>query len=177
MATLVLTVIGDDRSGLVEALARVVAEHGGNWNRSSMARLGTKFAGIVEVGVPADRVDELVDGLAPVREHDGLEVSVERVDEDPSAAPAADGERRQWELHLVGQDRPGIVHEIAHALADHGVGIEQLETFSTSAPMSAEVLFEANALLVGTVDTDVDALRSALEALANELMVDVEFTV
>ena len=31
MKDLVLTLIGPDRPGLVEALARRVADHGGNW--------------------------------------------------------------------------------------------------------------------------------------------------
>ena len=49
MATLVLTVIGDDRAGLVNALADVVTAHGGNWERSQLAELAGKFAGIVLV--------------------------------------------------------------------------------------------------------------------------------
>jgi len=51
---LVLTVIGDDRPGLVEALSHVVAEHHGNWSESRMAHLADKFAGIVTVTVPKD---------------------------------------------------------------------------------------------------------------------------
>ena len=45
MATLVLTVIGDDRAGLVNALAEAVTAHGGNWERSQLAELAGKFAG------------------------------------------------------------------------------------------------------------------------------------
>ena len=36
---LVLTIIGDDRPGIVSALADTVATHGGNWERSQLARL------------------------------------------------------------------------------------------------------------------------------------------
>ena len=59
MATLVLTVIGDDRAGLVDALAGPIAAHDGNWDRSHMARLAGKFAGIVVVSVPDERTDAL----------------------------------------------------------------------------------------------------------------------
>ena len=45
MPTFVLTVLGDDRPGLVDSLSGVVAAHHGNWERSQMARLGGKFAG------------------------------------------------------------------------------------------------------------------------------------
>ncbi|MEI2723506.1 MAG: ACT domain-containing protein [Verrucomicrobiota bacterium] len=53
--TLVMTVIGPDRTGLVESIARLVAEHGGNWLESRMCRLGGEFAGIVRVAVPASQ--------------------------------------------------------------------------------------------------------------------------
>ena len=66
MTTLVLTVIGDDRSGLVSMLSGVIAQHGGSWERSQMARLAGKFAGIVMVSVPDDRADALIDALEPL---------------------------------------------------------------------------------------------------------------
>ena len=59
----VLTVIGDDRVGLVEALADTVSSHGGNWEHSQMAELAGKFAGIVVVTVPADRATDLTGAL------------------------------------------------------------------------------------------------------------------
>jgi glycine cleavage system regulatory protein len=66
MATLVLTVIGDDRSGLVSALSGVIADHGGSWERSQMARLAGKFAGIVVVSVPDAGADALIRDLGPL---------------------------------------------------------------------------------------------------------------
>lgn len=173
MPTLVLTVIGDDQSGLVEALSGVVTSHGGNWDRSSMARLGNKFAGIVEVSVPAQRVDELVSALGPLEQQGLLDITVERAGDDAPAPPdTPDGTR--WELHLIGQDRPGIVHEISQALARSGVSIEELQTSTSSGAMSGEIMFEANASLVAASDVDLEELTVALEALADELMVDID---
>ncbi len=171
MATLVLTVIGDDRAGLVDALAGPIAMHGGNWDRSHMARLAGKFAGIVVVSVPDERTDELTAELGTLTARGLLDVTV--------ALAAADGPREHEKLlalHLIGQDRPGIVREIAGALAQRNVSIEELETFASSAPMSGEFLFEANATLRVPADTDPDDLRSTLEDIANELMVDLDVT-
>lgn len=173
MPTLVLTVIGDDQSGLVEALSGVVTSHGGNWDRSSMARLGNKFAGIVEVSVPSQRVDELVSALGPLEEQGLLDINVEQAADDASTPQATDDATR-WELHLIGQDRPGIVHEISQALAQSGVSIEELQTSTSSAPMSGEIMFEADASLVAEPGVDLDELTVALEALADELMVDID---
>ena len=51
MTTLVLTVVGADRAGLVAAVADVVDAHGGNWENSQLAELPGAFAGIIEVSV------------------------------------------------------------------------------------------------------------------------------
>ena len=48
MATFTLTCIGDDRAGLVSDLSAPIRAHGASWHRSQMARLGGKFAGILE---------------------------------------------------------------------------------------------------------------------------------
>src|SRR5690348_11545801 len=53
--SLVMTVIGKDRPGLVDSIASLVAEHGGNWLESRMSRLGGQFARIVQVEVAAEK--------------------------------------------------------------------------------------------------------------------------
>lgn len=168
MATLVLTVIGDDRAGLVDALATPIATHGGNWDRSHMARLSGKFAGIIVVSVPDERVDTLTSELGTLAGQGLLDVSV------AIAADTADVHDDLLHLHLIGQDRPGIVREVASALAQRNVSIVELETSASSAPMSGELLFEATASLRVPAGTDHAAVRATLEAIANELMVDLD---
>ncbi len=171
MTTLVLTVIGNDRAGLVDALAGPIAEHGGSWDHSHLARLAGQFAGIVVVTVPASTVDALTSSFETLRGHGLLDVRVAIAASDE----AGDGDDSALvELQLVGQDRPGIVREIAGALAARNVSIEELETATSSAPMSAEQLFEVNALLRIPGEMLFDELRDALEDIANELMVDLD---
>ena len=127
-ATLVLTVIGDDRPGLVESLATTVAAHQGNWLESSLAHLAGKFAGIVRVDVPDDRVAALQAALAAL---DGLRVSADNAGSDGET-----GGSRRLRLSLVGHDRIGIVREVSQVLARHAVNVEELNTHTASAPMS-----------------------------------------
>ena len=117
---LVMTVIGQDRPGLVESVAALVAEHGGNWLESRMSRLGGQFAGILRVEVPGENEPALVAALKKL-ESRGLTVVVHP--DQPKPLPAS---ARQSVLDIVGQDRPGIVREISHALASFGVNVEEL---------------------------------------------------
>ena len=164
--SLVLTVLGDDRPRIVEALADQVAAVDANWEESRMARLAGKFAGILRVSVDETRASELASRLAALQ--DDLTVVVAETSE-----AAADG-GRTFRLELVGDDHPGIVRDIARALAVQGVNIEELDTGVTSAPMSGDLLFQARALVRLPESVSVTALRERLEALAAELMVDLD---
>ena len=169
MASLVLTVIGDDRSGLVSALAGVIADHGGSWERSQMARLAGKFAGIVLVAVPDDRAEALIGALGPLGIEGLLDVTVERADDE---VPVSTDVIR-LSLELVGADRPGIVHDISRVLAARQVSIEELHTATREAPMAGGMLFEATATLLAPPTVPIAELQEVLEDLANELMVDI----
>jgi glycine cleavage system regulatory protein len=164
MATFVLTVIGDDRPGLVSALSAPISAHGGSWERSQLSRLAGKFAGIVQVSVPDDRRDALVAALDDLP---GLTVTLA----DTSAPDPGPGV--PLVLELLGDDRPGIVAEISAALADHDVSIAELSTDVREAPMTGGYLFEVRATLTAPPDLGRDLLRAALESIADELMVEV----
>lgn len=166
METLVLTAIGDDRPGLVSALSSTLSAHGAGWERSQMARLAGQFAGIVEVAVPSGRTDDLLRDLEALRA-DGLAVTATRT------APPLPEPAQRLALTVVGADRPGIVAEISAVLSEHGVSIEELGTSIAEAPMAGGMLFEAHAVLIAA-GSDTEPLRTALERVADELMVDVE---
>lgn len=166
-STLVMTVIGADRPGLVESVASLVAAQGGNWLESRMARLGGQFAGILRVEVAAEKVAALTAALQALQAK-GLTVVVES---DAAAPPVAAD--RLLQLELVGHDRPGIVRQVTHALAVHGVNVEELETECASAPMSGEILFKARATLHLPAACQIEALRQELEKIAADLIVDI----
>ncbi len=166
MADLVLTLIGPDRPGLVEAVAEPIAAHGGNWLESRMAHLAGQFAGILRVEVPDENAAALADALRRLDTR-GLHVTVQRGPR-PAAIP-----RRALVVELVGLDRPGIVREISRVLAERGVNIEELVTDRTPAPMSAEQLVRSRARVNVPAAVDAAELRSRLERLAQDLMVQV----
>lgn len=167
--TLVLTVIGDDRAGLVKALADVIEQGGGNWERSHLSELAGKFAGIVTVSVPEDRADALRAALAPL---DGLlDVAVH-----DAAAAAGSKERepgQELRIDLLGNDRPGIVGAVSGVLARHRLSVAELQSSTRDAPMAGGRLFEAKALVTVPEGADLAALQADLEELATEIMVDV----
>lgn len=169
VSNLVLTVVGDDRAGLVAALADVVTAHGGNWEHSQLAELAGTFAGIVVVSVPDERVAALTDSLGRL---DGLlKVTVH----PGTASPAADA-RPELTLDVLGNDHPGIVRDISAVLSRHAISIEYLTSETREAPMAGGRLFEARVVARLPQDADLAAVRSDLEQLAAEILVDIELS-
>lgn len=165
--SLVMTLIGEDRPGLVGRLAAVVAEHGGNWLESRMAHLGGQFAGILRVEVPAENETALLGALRAL-DAQGLSVHVRR-----DTTPFVSAVKNRAVIELVGQDRPGIVRQISQVLAEHQVNVEELATQCVSAPMSGETLFRATAHVRLPETLALARLRAALEEIASDLMVDI----
>lgn len=165
MTQLVLTVVGDDRVGLVRTLADTVAAHGGNWERSELAELAGAFAGIVLVEIPIDRAAALVEALERL---DGLlRVTTHR----PLAPTEATGQALRFTV--LGNDHPGIVRKISDAIGAHALSIDALTSRTLDAPMAGGTLFEATLVVSLPAGFDTDEVIADLERLAGEIQVDL----
>jgi glycine cleavage system regulatory protein len=167
MTSLVLTFIGDDRPGLVNAISEKVVEFGGTWLESRSVRLAGKFAGVVLVSVPDESLIPLESALARLAPS-GLRVSIERGTATESERP-----RRTVKLDVVGNERPGIVRDVTQALTRLGVNIEEFASGLESEPFTGALMFHATARLSVPEGLGLDELRKALEKLAAEIMVDL----
>jgi glycine cleavage system regulatory protein len=166
MTTLILSVIGSDRPGLTQALSRAVLSAGGNWLESHLSRLGGLYVGSVLVELEAGDVEALRDAVRAV-DAEGLEVRIAPAVE----APGAGGEALSF--GLVGQDRPGIVHQVTGVLSGLGVNIETFETRVSPEPHSGGALFHLDARLRLAPPLTAAEVQAALEAISAEIMVDV----
>lgn len=174
LATLVMTVIGADRPGLVQMVAARVADHGGNWLESRMCRLGGQFAGILRVEVAKEARDELVNALRTL-EVDGLRVIIHAEGGTAHDIARANGDAGALvTVELVGNDRPGILRSVSSVFAAHGVNVEELASERVNAPMDGGVLFQARATVFVPKEVKLSSVRHDLEKIAADLMVDLK---
>jgi glycine cleavage system regulatory protein len=167
--SLVLTLLGNDRPGLVESVATLVREHDGNWQESRMCRLGGQFAGIVQLTIPNTRYDAWTQAVESLQES-GLKITLS---EDSLTATPTAGKSAVFEI--VGQDQSGIIQKITSALAKHQVNVDDLTSECSSAPWSGEPLFKARAEVRIPDSCQINQLRDDLEKIAADLMVDITF--
>ena len=163
----IITFIGDDRPGLVEQLSTVIEEYRGSWLESQLSQLGGKFAGLVLVSIPDGNAAQLESALKALSAS-GLSIRL-----TPSSAGQSITAARKITLTIIGPDRLGIVREISQALASHQVNVVEMDSRVTSAPMSAEMLFQARIDAQIPPDTKLDELSDVLDEIANHMTLDI----
>ena len=167
--SIVLTVISEDHPGIIEIVSKALKKHDGNWTQSSMSSLAGQFAGILLASVPNNSVNACLVDLQ------GLESKGLHIIAHVSGQEDGTEDVQQYGLKLVGNDRPGIVHDITRVLAGHKVSVADFETSVEGASMGGGELFKARAQLLVPESSDIFALESELEDIANDLMVDICF--
>ncbi len=173
MQEFVITAVGKNRTGLVDALSGVVAQHGGNWERSSLAELAGTFAGVVLVRVPTASVDGLLADLDQIEAEGLLRLEVESTDGTAESAADVSPPRVRFRVEVTGQDHPGIVHDITHALAERRIGIETFTSEVVPAPLGGQ-MFTAVLILHSDSVLEADELQEFVEEVASDLIVDVD---
>lgn len=167
--TMVFTFVGADKPGLVGKLAQTVSSHGGNWLESRMSELAGHFAGIVQVAVSPAQLPAL---RAALTELSGDELTIIVAGAGPRGGDPDPG--RLLRLSIIGNDRPGIVREVATALAARDINVRNMVTTITSAPMSGAPWFEATVSVEVTAALDLAELKQQFDAIANALSVDID---
>ncbi len=169
IAHLIMTVIADDRPGVVEVLADVIANHKGNWLESQMAHIHGKFSGIVAVAIHEKDLPDLQSALQKLG-HQGFAIATSLVEKHLPKTNT-----QPFKLTIVGPDRPGIIREVSRALAKRGINLVELSSECSSMPWSGEPMFTAHGQAHMPQDVNLAELGDALDTIAEELGLDIAF--
>lgn len=167
---IIITLLSDDKPGVVQTVADIIAKEGGNWLESRMSQLAGKFAGILKVSIDKDKVQTLTSSLQ------GLDASGIQVLIDEAGNGNSEPNAKTLAFELMGADRVGIVSEIANAFSAKGISIDDLETQCSSMPWSGEPLFEASGILIAPDTIDKENLLNRLDEIEDKLGLDISIT-
>ena len=165
MEPIIFTLVGRDKPGLISDLAKTVYDMQGNWLGSNFSHMAGHFAGFVQVDLPKDKHQALIDCFS---QHPDLKIHL------LSGEPQESLDQQSAQIEITGNDRVGIVQELTQILSQFNLNIVKFDSSLASAPNWGGDLFKAKAVITVAVDFDLDALREALEEVANDLMVDIE---
>jgi glycine cleavage system transcriptional repressor len=164
LALLAVTVLGDDRPGIVADVTGALAGLGCNLEDSTMTLLRGHFAMVVLVRTDHP-LDEVTAALAPLSSEQRLTVDVRPLPEHGvEASPGA-----TYTLHVHGADRPGIVAAMTRVVLAHGGNIVDLcsRLGETTYTLVADLVLPDGESLGA-----VESLQEELSAVAREIGVD-----
>ena len=162
----VITFAGADRTGLVETLADLVKAHDGDWQQSELTRLGGAFAGVILVSVSSEGFEAL-DQAVQTGGNTNLSIHLTRATAEPHIEP-------NLRLTLTGPDRPGIVYEVTHELAELQINILHFSSHVQSGAWSGEALFIADLETRTPAELDLDELRDRLDAVEEKMTLEID---
>ena len=170
MKKMIISVLGEDRPGIIAAVTRILFEQDCNIENVSQTILQNEFSGIFIVGVPKslsenDLHRHLCDGLDPM----GLHVYEKALSRSDAAGASAESE--PFVVTTKGPDRKGLVAAITAILAGYRVNVTNLQAVFKGGddPNANIMIYEVD------IPTDIDhqALRNDLREKASSLALDI----
>lgn len=165
--SLIVSIVGTDRHGIVSSLADRAQRYGANWAASRLTRIAGEFAGMVHFEVPRENADALANALRGL-ESSGLQVVIAKSD----GAKVSDA-IKSVELELIGDDRVGIVSSLTKILAERNISIENIHTEIVRSGVSGKQTFKIGAHLLIPAKLSIEDLRKELGTLAHAMMLDI----
>lgn len=165
----VLTAVGPDKPGLVNAVSKFILDCGGNIEDSRMAVLGGEFAMLILVSGEAPAVERVLAGASQAGEAAGLSILAKRTQGGASGRGTI-----PYALDAYSMDHPGIVQRVSRFLAERGINVRALDTRLTHAPITGQPLFSLHATLDVPSGVKVAELRRALEQIGADENIDLE---
>jgi glycine cleavage system transcriptional repressor len=161
-----VTVLGDDRPGIVADVTSALAGLGCNLEDSTMTLLRGHFAMVVLVRSERS-LDEVSASLRSLTESGDLAVDVRSLPEHGDAGVPGTA----YTLHVHGADRPGIVAAMTNVVARHGGNIVDLGT------RLGDGMYVLVAEFLLPSAYAVDAVEEDLATVAQEIGVDFHVSV
>lgn len=172
MTRVILSVLGQDRPGILAAVSGALYEIDGNIENVSQTTLQTQFAGNFIAAIPTGvTIDELTACLEKALTPLGMNVHIDMLRANPDVAPTLDSE--PFVITTKGPDRKGLVALITAIMARFKVNITNLQAIFKGGdnPGDNIMIYEVD------VPTEIDRrklndeLRDQAEALALDISI------
>ncbi len=171
MSSVLLSISGHDRPGIVCDVAEALLHLNANIEDSSMTALRGRFTMMLIVRLPEDRsISELKAALAELEQRTRLTVQSQSISDEEASAPALEPDHV---ITVHGADKAGIVHAVTEALSTLGVSVVDVSTQSRCTEQGNVYMMVLEVAAAG----QGDAMNIALDAVAKQIGVDVDLHV
>lgn len=167
----IISILGQDRSGIIAVVSKVLFEQDCNIENVSQTTLQFVFAGVFIVSMPTDLSPEALDiSLKAKMEPLGLEVHITRL--ETTAAPVSPPQSESYIITTKGPDRKGLVAGISEIIARFEGNITNLQAVFKGGedPGDNIMIYEVDV----PPGMDQQTLYKELKKRATELKLDID---
>lgn len=168
---IVISALGSDRPGIVEALSGAVLARDGNILDSRMTVLGGEFAVLMLVSGEEDALAQLENDRASLEQALNLTITLKR-----TALPGTRARALPYRVEVVALDHPGIVHDIANFFSTRSINIDDLSTGTYAAPHTGSPMFSLHMTLSVPAEQSVGKLRETFLDFCEQRNLDASMT-
>lgn len=151
---LVISALGADRPGIVDALSQHILDCGCNIADSRMTVLGGEFAIMLLVSGNWNTVAKLEQGLDDLGRRLNLTLTFKRTAEHRKSDNTL-----PYSVEVVAMDHPGIVHHLANFFSTRGINIQELSTSSYAAAHTGTPMFSLQMVVNIPATMKISGLR------------------
>jgi glycine cleavage system transcriptional repressor len=164
---LVLSALGKDQPGIVDALSHAIFDLQCNITDSRMTVLGGDFAILMLIEGPWNQLARLEGQVEDLQQSLGLTIITERTH----------GRNRRddlvpYRVEVVALDHPGIVHHLANFFSRRGINIEDMSTTCYAAPHTGTPMFAVHMDVGVPVQVQIAQLRDEFMDFCDSLNLD-----
>lgn len=167
---LVITALGEDRPGIVDALSRIISDSGCSILDSRMTVLGGEFAAIQLVSGKWNELAKLETQLSSAGRDQDLHLHWKRTKQ-----PRPSTELMPYAVDVISMDHPGIVQQLAHFFSTRGINIRDLSTSRYPAAHTGTPMFSAHITLDVPGRMQIAVLREEFLEFCDHLNLDAIF--
>lgn len=165
--SLVISALGNDKSGIVNELSKTILDQGGSISDSRMTVLGGEFAMMLLVSGTQDCIDNILSKL----EETGEKLNLTLIAKETQAQESTT-DRVPYQVNVVSMDHPGIVHNISDFLSSHNLNIEEIETTTYPAAHTGTPMFSLNMIISVPSSSSIKSLRDEFVTFCDDLNLD-----
>ena len=164
---LVVSVLGEDRPGILHDLSRTVRDCGCNLMESRMTLLGGEFAMLLLVSGNWNTITKLEAALPKLEQKLGLTVASRRTGEREPRHDLV-----PYAVDVVCLDQPGIVYNLANFFSERNIGIADLSTRSYQAAHTGAPMFAVQMAVNIPSEAHIGTLREEFMDFCDQLNLD-----
>lgn len=164
---IVISAIGRDKPGIVQAISKAILSCGGNIEESRMTTLGSEFASLMLVSGNWHTLNRLETALDKLGGDDGLSIAIRKTDERSIKA-----DRLPYAVDVIALDQQGIVYELANFFSERNIEIADVATRRYAAAHTGAPMFAVQMAINVPASLHVAQLREEFLEMCDRLNLD-----